>query len=65
MFEASKLAKLGKVHPHQLRHSCGYYLGNLGANTRDVQDYLGHKNITKKGRGQEAEGIREFCLLPS
>jgi len=33
------------VHPHMLRHSCGYYLANRGFDTRLVQDYLGHKNI--------------------
>jgi type 1 fimbriae regulatory protein FimB/type 1 fimbriae regulatory protein FimE len=33
------------VHPHQLRHACGYYLASLGHDTRAIQDYLGHKNI--------------------
>ena len=33
------------VHPHQLRHSCGYYLAANGHDTRAIQDYLGHKNI--------------------
>ncbi len=33
------------VHPHQLRHSCGYYLAASGHDTRAIQDYLGHKNI--------------------
>jgi integrase len=45
VFEAGKLAGMGKVHPHQLRHSCGFHLANQGATTRDIQDYLGHKNI--------------------
>ena len=34
-----------KVHPHQLRHACGYYLAARGHDTRAIQDYLGHKNI--------------------
>jgi type 1 fimbriae regulatory protein FimB len=34
-----------KVHPHMLRHSCGYYLANKGHDTRLIQDYLGHRNI--------------------
>ena len=34
-----------KIHPHMLRHSCGYYLANKGFDTRSIQDYLGHKNI--------------------
>jgi len=33
------------IHPHMLRHSCGYTLANHGADTRLIQDYLGHKNI--------------------
>lgn len=33
------------VHPHQLRHSCGYYLATNGQDTRAIQDYLGHRNI--------------------
>lgn len=33
------------VHPHQLRHACGYYLASRGHDTRAIQDYLGHKNI--------------------
>lgn len=46
-------AKIGKraklsinVHPHILRHSCGFALANKGCDTRLVQDYLGHRNIT-------------------
>jgi integrase len=34
-----------KVHPHMLRHSCGYTLANKNTATRTIQDYLGHKNI--------------------
>jgi Site-specific recombinase XerD len=33
------------VHPHRLRHSCGYALANKGCDTRLIQDYLGHRNI--------------------
>ena len=32
------------VHPHMLRHSCGYWLNGQGHNTRQIQDRLGHKN---------------------
>ncbi len=40
-------AKLSfKVNPHMLRHSTGYYLANKGCDTRLIQDYLGHRNIT-------------------
>jgi type 1 fimbriae regulatory protein FimB/type 1 fimbriae regulatory protein FimE len=33
------------VHPHMLRHACGYKLANDGRDTRALQHYLGHKNI--------------------
>ena len=33
------------VHPHMLRHACGYKLANDGHDTRSLQHYLGHKNI--------------------
>lgn len=40
------IAKLKiKVHPHMLRHSCGYYLADKGIPLREIQDYLGHKNV--------------------
>jgi type 1 fimbriae regulatory protein FimB/type 1 fimbriae regulatory protein FimE len=34
-----------KIHPHMLRHSCGYKLANEGVDTRTIQSYLGHKSI--------------------
>ncbi len=44
---AGQVAKLGiDVHPHMLRHSCGYYLANKGADTRAIQAYLGHRSIS-------------------
>jgi integrase len=33
-----------KVHPHMLRHACGFALANAGHDTRALQAYLGHKN---------------------
>jgi integrase len=33
-----------KIHPHMLRHSCGYKLANDGVDTRTIQGYLGHKS---------------------
>jgi type 1 fimbriae regulatory protein FimB/type 1 fimbriae regulatory protein FimE len=39
-------ARLGlKVHPHMLRHACGYALANAGHDTRSLQAFLGHSNI--------------------
>jgi site-specific recombinase XerD len=41
-----KAAKLPfAIHPHMLRHACGYKLANDGHDTRSLQHYLGHKNI--------------------
>ena len=34
-----------KVHPHMLRHACGFALANKGHDTRALQSYLGHRNI--------------------
>lgn len=34
------------LHPHMIRHSTGFYLANKGRDTRVIQDYLGHKNIS-------------------
>jgi integrase len=33
------------VHPHMLRHGCGFKLANDGHDTRALQAWLGHKNI--------------------
>ena len=33
------------VHPHMLRHACGFYLANKGIDTRAIQQYLGHRNM--------------------
>lgn len=33
------------AHPHQLRHACGFALADQGADTRLIQDYLGHRDI--------------------
>ena len=43
---AGELAQLGfPVHPHQLRHGCGYKLANDRQDTRAIQLFLGHRNI--------------------
>jgi type 1 fimbriae regulatory protein FimB len=42
----SKAAALPfSAHPHMLRHACGFALADQGADTRLIQDYLGHRNI--------------------
>ena len=37
----------------QLRHSAGYKLANEGHDTRSIQQYLGHRNITHTVRYTE------------
>jgi type 1 fimbriae regulatory protein FimB/type 1 fimbriae regulatory protein FimE len=34
-----------RIHPHMLRHACGFKLANQGVDTRSLRHYLGHKNI--------------------
>jgi len=34
------------VHPHQLRHACGYYLAAKGYDLRLIQSWLGHRSLT-------------------
>jgi type 1 fimbriae regulatory protein FimB/type 1 fimbriae regulatory protein FimE len=34
------------VHPHMLRHAAGYRLANAEKDTRAIQGFLGHRNIT-------------------
>jgi len=41
------------VHPHMLRHACGFKLANDGVDTRSLQSYLGHKNIQHTVRYSE------------
>ena len=56
---AGKEAKLPfPVHPHMLRHACGYKLANDGHDTRAIQHYLGHRNITHTTRYTELAADR-------
>jgi integrase len=56
---AGKVAKLSfKVHPHMLRHACGYALANRGHDTRALQAYLGHRNIQHTVRYTELSPTR-------
>ena len=41
---AGERARLPRLHPHMLRHSCGFYLADQGYDLRLIQDYLGHRD---------------------
>jgi integrase len=41
------------VHPHMLRHACGFVLANQGTDTRTLQAYLGHRSIQSTVRYTE------------
>jgi type 1 fimbriae regulatory protein FimB len=49
-------------HPHMLRHACGFALADQGADTRLIQDYLGHRNIQHTVR-YTATNVRRFERL--
>jgi len=64
MFERiGKAAGLeSKVHPHMLRHACGFKLANDGVDTRSLQAFLGHRNIQHTVRYSELspERFKDF-----
>jgi integrase len=41
------------VHPHMLRHGCGFKLAHDGHDTRAIQEWLGHRNIQHTTRYTE------------
>ena len=46
------------VHPHMLRHACGFKLANDGHDTRALQLWLGHRNIQHTVRYAELSPAR-------
>src|SRR5947209_3399475 len=46
------------AHPHMLPHACGFALADQGADTRLIQDYLGHRNIQHTVRYTAANPAR-------
>ena len=56
--EAAERAGLKNVHPHTLRHSCGYYLADKGTDLRTMQDYLGHRDPRHTVRYSRITGRR-------
>jgi type 1 fimbriae regulatory protein FimB/type 1 fimbriae regulatory protein FimE len=61
---AGKAARFDmKIHPHMLRHACGYKLANDGVDTRTIQSYLGHKSIQHTVRYTELAPTRFKSLF--
>jgi site-specific recombinase XerD len=50
------------IHPHMLRHGCGYALANAGHDTRAIQAWMGHKNIqhTVRYKGLAPDRFKDF-----
>jgi integrase len=48
---------LSHVHPHMLRHSCGFYMADRHEDVRVMQDWLGHANVQNT--------VRYTTLAPS
>jgi type 1 fimbriae regulatory protein FimB/type 1 fimbriae regulatory protein FimE len=43
---AGKVAGIKRpIHPHCLRHGCGFYMADKGTHMRLIQDWLGHRRI--------------------
>ena len=55
--EAAGLEHL-EIHPHMLRHSCGYSLVNRGTDIRIIQGYLGHRAISSAVRYTKLDSKR-------
>jgi len=49
-----------QVHAHMLRHSAGYKLAGDGHDTRAIQDYLGHRNISNTDWANQLNGSRNY-----
>jgi type 1 fimbriae regulatory protein FimB len=55
---AAEAAGLAPVHPHMLRHSCGFHLANRGFDLRLIQDYLGHRDPKHTAHYTRVAGVR-------
>jgi integrase len=48
--KAAQAVGLDGVHPHLLRHACGFRLVNMGLDTLSLAAYLGHANVQNTKR---------------
>ncbi len=49
---------LADVHPHLLRHACGFKLVNQGVDTRSLAAYLGHRQLNNTRRYTAMSSMR-------
>jgi type 1 fimbriae regulatory protein FimB len=52
------------VHPHMLRHACGFDMAHRGTDTRLIQGFLGHKNIQHTVKYTELDPERFKTIYP-
>ena len=56
-----KAAGFDNLHPHCLRHSCGYALADKGIDLRTMQEWLGHRSIEMTVRYTRIRGDLMGC----
>jgi len=55
---ASESIGMEGIHPHLLRHACGFKLVNQGVDTRTLAAYLGHRQIANTARYTKMDAKR-------
>ena len=56
--KAATRAGIADVHPHLLRHCCGFKLVNAGMDTLSLAAYLGHANVQNTKRYARMDAAR-------
>jgi site-specific recombinase XerD len=58
LVKAAARAGIPDVHPHALRHGCGFKLVNQGMDTLSLAAYLGHANVQNTKRYARMDAAR-------
>jgi len=56
--KAGESIGMDDVHPHLLRHACGFKLVNQGVDTRTLAAYLGHRQMANTARYTKMDAHR-------
>lgn len=56
--KAAERAGIADVHPHLLRHGCGFRLVNQGMDSLSLAAYLGHANVNNTARYAQMSATR-------